>query len=155
MRLNINKDSNPIVRRVHMVEMLKINKSYVYDAKYYPENSDQIFRHPYRFIIGLYFPPELYPAVNGIFPMITVYINEIKICNFQLDGRAKIYKPIADIFWYPGNCLKWCRLRLDNGNRPFWTIEIEDSFKFGGENPNAVGPDMVMIFPDETFFIVR
>lgn len=85
-------------------------------------------------VIGLYFPPENYPAVDGIYPSISICVSGLKIANVQLDGTHQIHKPMGEIYWYPGFLMHAFALNVRSYGKPFYTLEFVDSVNVDWES---------------------
>lgn len=77
--------------------------------------------------IGFYFPPEDYPMVDGVYPEIQLYVNDLRFSTIKLDGTHKIYKPVDDKFWYHTSLLSLNSMYVGSRGRPFYCIGIDDS----------------------------
>jgi hypothetical protein len=87
----------------------------------------QFKREDRQTVIGLYFPPEHYPPVDGIYPGIFVAVNDMPISRIQLNGTREIDKPFGDIYWYPGFLMSLFSLEIRTSERPYYSLEIVDS----------------------------
>jgi hypothetical protein len=77
-------------------------------------------------VIGLYFPPEDYPIIDGVYPIIHINLNDLLINTIQLDGTRRIYKPMGN-FWLHKNLATLNQLHVYTEDKPYYVIQISDA----------------------------
>lgn len=143
-------DTTSVSARLQFQQInLGLNRRFAYSAKFYDPckitSYRVLSRNTYRnsHFIGLYFPPEQYPMVDGKYPTIRIKIeaNDNVFSTIQLDGTNRIYKPIDDLFWCHVDHLWLVDLLIYTGGKPFWRIDLEESCQMKDidrDNPSTI-----------------
>lgn len=101
------------------------DKGFIFETNKYKNSLTKFSER--SILVALYFPPEEYPAVDGVYPKIHIDINDLNVCKIQLDETKRLYKPLDDGFWIHKNLLNWNSIHVYTDQRPYHTIEILDS----------------------------
>jgi hypothetical protein len=130
LRLNTTTDpyfqaiQQPYIRLSIQHHHLKLAQGFAFEIT---RQTSYITRVPNNnIIIGLYFPPEDYPAIDGKYPRIILRLNDLQISAIQLDGSRTIYKPMGN-FWLHMDLATLNQLHIYTDNRPYYVIQIFNS----------------------------